>query len=124
MDMRLALISPLAQLAFLREDAVHRPNRADVVAALEKRGVDLGGRLVSELLRVERVEQARPFVGRELSRGATSAPRPLLGTRGRASVQGGPTEPECVARDDDRDGEILLARPPVDRLRADLAPSA
>ena len=54
--------APLAHLVGAREDAIHRADRADVASLVEKLGIDLTRRFVTEALVIEQRQDRRSFL--------------------------------------------------------------
>jgi len=70
----------------LREEGVHRADRAEEDALIEQRGVDLRRCLVGEIRRVQHVQDCLPLRGGQ----RPGWPRPRAGDRRRRGQAGAP----------------------------------
>src|SRR5262245_59530737 len=96
-----SLVTALADLLVRRQNAVHRPHGANVLALVEELGVDLPWCLVGEAVAVEDGEDVVALGGRE--RAPRRRPRLRRGPRFPRAVEARTRDAECSARDGDTD---------------------
>ena len=80
------LSATFTDFVVLREEAVHRADRAEEDALIEQRGVDLRRRLIGEFRRVQNVQNRLPLWGGQ----RPGWPRPRAGDRRRRGQAGAP----------------------------------
>src|SRR5690606_22770234 len=119
------LIPTLAHLSSLGENTVHRANGCKINALPEQLGIDLRGRLVDELGKVERVEDARTLGVTEPSR-TRRADASGLRRSGRpaASVELCATHVRNAARDPDGNQVVIALRDEGHQLSSSSSGSA